>query len=84
MEKMYPAIPLVGGCPYAALRFANTAIRLWHSAMKAGWDLLSYVGEGGKVEGYPLADWLRQDLGLTEYDVTSHSDRIDETRQKYF
>ena len=85
MGKLHPpALPLAGGCACAAVRFAITGIRWWLSAMKAGWEFLSCAGEGGKVGKYPLPDWLRQDLGLTEDDVKSQSDRINETRQKYY
>jgi hypothetical protein len=84
MDKLHStAQPLAGGRAGAAVPFEITEIRRWLSAMKAGRDLLACVGKGGTVGTYPLPDWLRRDLGLTEDDVTSHSDRIDETRQRY-
>jgi hypothetical protein len=85
MAKLHsPALPLAGGCTWSAVRFAITGIRWLLSVRKAGWELLSCAGEGGIVGRYPLPDWLRQDLGLTEDDVKSQSDRINETRQIYY
>jgi hypothetical protein len=62
---------------------AEVGRRWWVSAAIAAWRLLSWAGEGGTIGRYPVPDWLRRDLGLTEDDMTSLSDRIYETRQKY-
>ena len=50
-------------------------IRQWLDALEAAWKRASCVSE--------LSAWLRRDIGLTEDDVKSRSDYIDEVRRKY-
>jgi hypothetical protein len=57
--------------------------RRWLAALKAAWRRLSRTGEHGGIEKYRLPDWLRNDLGLTEHETKSASDRINEFRYKH-
>ena len=50
-------------------------IRQWRDALKAAWERVSCASE--------LSDWLRRDIGLTEDEVKSRADYIDEIRRKY-
>ncbi|MBR0858437.1 protein-L-isoaspartate O-methyltransferase family protein [Bradyrhizobium liaoningense] len=57
--------------------------RWWHDALKTAWNRVSCAGSCRRVEAHTASNWLRRDLGLTEDDMTSHSERIDEIRGKH-
>jgi hypothetical protein len=50
-------------------------IRQWLDAVEAAWARVSCASE--------LSEWLRRDIGLTEDDLRSRSEHIDEIRRKY-
>lgn len=50
-------------------------IRQWLDALEAAWQRVSCASE--------LSEWLRRDIGLTEDDLKSRSEHIDEIRRKY-
>jgi hypothetical protein len=58
-------------------------IRWWLDALRAAWDCVSCKGKFGTVERCPASDWLRRDIGLTEDDMKSLSDRMFEMKRKH-
>ncbi|MBW7966670.1 protein-L-isoaspartate O-methyltransferase [Bradyrhizobium sp. BR 10261] len=58
-------------------------LRWWLEALKSAWKRVSSAGSCGRLESHIASNWLRRDLGLTEDDVPSHSERIGEIRRKH-